>query len=245
MSRGDCGLRPLGELLDIPELAALPAGWLQDRSLLRGRRYGVATNAALAVARRVISQAGWSAAELTETWIFAGTSRGNAPEVYGHTAWRRPVSRFAASNTLPSEIPAAISIEVGIRGPWQLLSNACAAGLDALGMAHLALASGSAKRALVVAVELPLVPELLQTFHQSGLLSKTHRNDPYHRETSGLLPAEAVAAVTLEAAPAAAAMAELCGYWASSDAYHPLAVPADGHGLRACLEQMQRQFSRR
>lgn len=240
--RGGCGLRPLGELVSVPGLETLPSGWIPDRDLLRGRRYGVATNAALQVARRALAKTNWTPEELARTWIFAGTSRGNAMEVYGHTSWRRPVSRFAASNTLPSEIPAALSIELGIRGPWQLLSNACAAGLDALGMAHQALAAGACERALVVAVELPLVPELLRTFQQSGLLSKTHRNDPYHAETSGLLPAEAVAAVTLERTPRQPALAQLCGYWASSDAYHPLAVPADGHGLRDCLDQFIQAF---
>jgi 3-oxoacyl-[acyl-carrier-protein] synthase II len=231
--RGDCGLRPLGELVSVPGLETLPSGWIQDRALLKGRRYGVATN---------VAQTNWTPDEIASAWIFAGTSRGNAMEVYGHTAWRRPVGRFAASNTLPSEIPAAISIELGIQGPWQLLSNACAAGLDALGMAHLALASGACQRALVVAVELPLVPELLRTFQQSGLLSKNRLNDPYHPATSGLLPAEAAAAVTLEAKPRVSSLAKLCGYWASSDAYHPLAVPADGRGLRACLDQARAQF---
>lgn len=236
-----CGLRPLRELLGVPGLENLLAGWIPDRSLLLGRRYGVATNAALQVARRVVAQAGWTAEELREAWIFAGTSRGNAAESFGHADFRRPVARFAASNTLPSEIPSALSIELGIHGPWQLLSNACAAGLDALGMAHLAVASGAAPRALVVAVELPLVPELLRAFQQSGLLSQNNLNAPYHPETNGLQPAEAVAALTLEA-PSRPALAALRGYWAGSDAYHALAVPADGRGLRACWEKALRDL---
>lgn len=230
------GLRPLRELVSVPGLEDLLAGWIPDRRLLLGRRYGVATNAALHVARRAVAQAGWSSEELSDAWIFAGTSRGNAAESFGHTAFRRPVARFSASNSLPSEIPSALSIELGIRGPWQLLSNACAAGLDALGMAHLAVASGAAPRALVVAVELPLIPELLMSFQQSGLLSRNNLNAPYHRETNGLQPAEAVAALTLEP-PGRPAKAAMLGYWASSDAYHALAVPADGRGLRAAWNQ--------
>lgn len=230
------GLRPLRELVSVPGLEELLAGWIPDRSLLLGRRYGVATNAALHVARRAVAQAGWSAEELSDAWIFAGTSRGNAAESFGHTSFRRPVPRFSASNSLPSEIPSALSIELNIRGPWQLLSNACAAGLDALGMAHLAVVSGAAPRALVVAVELPLIPELLTSFQQSGLLSRNNLNAPYHSETNGLQPAEAVAALTLEP-PGRPAKAALLGYWASSDAYHALAVPADGRGLRAAWKQ--------
>jgi 3-oxoacyl-[acyl-carrier-protein] synthase II len=189
-----------------------------------------------------VAAAGWTEKECEEAWIFAGTSRGNAAELFGHTAFRRPVKRFAASNTLPSEIPAALSIELGARGPWQLLSNACAAGLDALGMAWQAVSSGMAPRALVVAVELPLIPELLQAFHDSGLLAKTSLNQPYHDLTNGLNPAEAVAAITLEPASDKPALAEMVGYWTSSDAHHSLSVPENGHGIRKCLEAAQAAF---
>ena len=240
---GQSGLRPLSELLPVNGLESLLAGWIADRTLLLGRRYGVATNAALQVARRAVAQANWTPEELSEAWIFAATSRGNAAESFGHTGFRRPAKRFAASNTLPSEIPAAISIELGIHGPWQLLSNACAAGLDALGMAHLAVASGAAPRALVVAVELPLIPELLLTFRHSGLLARDELNDPYHPKTNGLHPAEAVAAITLEAQPSTHnPLAEVLGYWASSDAYHALSVPEDGRGIRRCLDLAMKRF---
>lgn len=242
ISQGVTGLRPLAEHLPLQGLETLLAGWLRDRSILLGRHYGVATNAALNLGRRAVAQAGWTKDECESAWIFAGTSRGNAAELLGHTAFRRPVKRFAASNTLPSEIPAALSIELGMRGPWQLLSNACAAGLDALGLAWQAVSSGLAPRALVVGVELPLVPELLRSFQDSGLLARTTLNQPYHHLTDGLNPAEAVAAITLESTSDKPALAEMAGYWTSSDAYHTLSVPEDGHGIRACLEAAAATF---
>jgi hypothetical protein len=39
--------------------------------------------------------------------------------------------KLRASNSIHSEIAAAVSIELGVRGPWQLLSNGCSSGLDA------------------------------------------------------------------------------------------------------------------
>lgn len=241
---GATGLKPLSQLQVIPGLENLLAGWIPDRALLGGRRYGVASNAALHVARNAVAQAGWDSEQCSEAWIFAGTSRGNVAEAFGHTTFRRPAPKFSASNSLPSEIPAAISIELGMFGPWQLLSNACCAGLDALGLAHMAITSGATTRALVVAVELPLVPELLRSFQATGLLARDPRNDPYHPQTNGLLPAEAAVAITLEANPGQpdGPGTEMLGYWASSDAYHPLSVPADGRGIRACLDKALTKF---
>jgi 3-oxoacyl-[acyl-carrier-protein] synthase II len=144
---GRCGLR---------EHEGLLCGRIADRSLLKGRRYGAASNLAIQVARRAVQRAGWSAEEVQSSWLFAASSRGNAGEWLGQNAWRRPSSRFSASNTIHSEIAAAVSIDLGIRGPWQMQASGCSAGLDALGMAWMALKAGMCQRALVVAVDLPL-----------------------------------------------------------------------------------------
>ncbi|MBP7951037.1 MAG: hypothetical protein KA004_15400 [Verrucomicrobiales bacterium] len=235
LRQGRAGLRPLGDLMgtDSP-WAALPAGWIADRSLLQGRRYGAASNAAAAMAHRVVERARWSPEETAAAWIFAGSSRGNAMELLGKAGFRRPLRAFAASNAMHSEIGAAVSIELGIRGPWQVLANGCAAGLDALGMAWMAVASGSAPRALVVAVDLPLVPELLRGFQDSRLLSTNGVNDPFSVSTTGFLPAEAAVAVALERRDSSA-WCEVRGCTANSDAWHSLALPPDGRGIRDCL----------
>ena len=107
-----------------------------------------------------------------------------------------------------------------MKGPWQVVANGCAAGLDALGMAALAVALGWTRRALVVAVDLPLVPALLQDFATTGLLSANGVNDPYGAGTSGFFPGEGVAAVTIEEAGEAngRAWCHLDAYGANSDA---------------------------
>ena len=80
LTAGVHGLRPLGEL---PELAGafaeLPGGWISQRSLLAGNRYGPATNCALALASRVVADADLSASEVREAWLFVGSSRGMLP----------------------------------------------------------------------------------------------------------------------------------------------------------------------
>jgi 3-oxoacyl-[acyl-carrier-protein] synthase II len=232
---GKVGLRPLGELLgNSCAQAGLLGGWIADRGVLRGRRYGAATNAALHAARLVVEKAGWSAADRREAWIFAGSSRGNALELVGNGVGRRRVRAFAASNTMHSEIAAAASIELQIRGPWHVLASGCCAGLDALGMACQAVAGGAAPRALVIAADLPLAPEILQQFADSRLLSRNNVSDPYSPQTSGFLPGEGAAAVTLEAAPSVGGC-QATGYHVESDGYDALALPADGGGFARCL----------
>ena len=210
----------------------LLAGRIADRSLLKGRRYGAASNLGVQVARRAVARAGWGEAETRSAWLFAASSRGNAGELLGSHAWRRPSRRFSASNTLHSEIAAAISIELGIRGPWQMISNGCSAGLDALGFAWMAVQAGLTQRALVVAVDLPLYPELLHDFQDTRLLSTSGRNDPLSPHTSGFHPGEAGVALTLELGCQGPVVKR---YAANSDAYDSLVIPEDGAPLAELL----------
>jgi 3-oxoacyl-[acyl-carrier-protein] synthase II len=176
---------------------------------------------------------------IRESWLFAASSRGNAGEMLGGNAWRRPLRKFSASNTMHSEIAAAVSIELGIRGPWQMCSNGCSSGLDALGMAWMAVGSGLAPRAVVVAVDLPLVPQLLRDFRDTGLLSSNGVNDPFALEgsavTTGFLPGEAAVAVVIEREGRAAKLCRMEHYSANSDAYDALMIPEDGGGISDCV----------
>lgn len=237
---GRGGLMPLGTQAGLEAFAGLPAGLLPERALLRGRRYGAAGNAAVHLARAAVQRAGWSMPQTGEAWVFAASSRGNVGEEAGSNAWRRPIRRFSASNSMHSEIAAAVSIELGIRAPWQMISNGCSSGLDALGLAWMAVAGGLAPRALVVAVDLPFVPRLLRDFKDTGLLSHNGVNDPFALESpgsSGFLPGEAVVAVTLERKNAASGrpLCRLERYFANSDAYDALMIPPDGGGITDCV----------
>jgi 3-oxoacyl-(acyl-carrier-protein) synthase len=214
----------------------LTAGRIRDRSMMKGRRYGAASNLAVVAARRALERAGWAKGNLDDMWLFGASSRGNAGELLHAHEWRRGSKRFRASNTMHSEIAAAVSIELGMRGPWQMIANGCSAGLDALGMAWMALRCGLAKRALVVAVDLPLTPELLQDFWETRLLSRNGLNDPLGSKTDGFIPGEAAAAVTLEwdRGPC-----EVITYAANSDAHDSLVVPEDGARLAKLVSGMK------
>jgi 3-oxoacyl-[acyl-carrier-protein] synthase II len=219
----------------------LPASWIARRQLLVSRKWSPVSMAALHVAREAITEAGWAAGDLEDAVLFLGTSRGTAAGWIDPWPERRAFPLMAASNSLHSEPAAAVSIELGIRGPWQVQASGCAAGLDALGMAALWLNAGLARRALVLAVDLPLSPALLDSYAATGILSKNGLNDPYSPETSGILPAEAAAAVALETAAIPDAV-RLSGYLANSDAADPIGMPSGAPGLVELLRKARGQF---
>nr|WP_226895127.1 beta-ketoacyl synthase N-terminal-like domain-containing protein [Luteolibacter marinus] len=209
--------------------------------MLTHRKWAPATMAALHVAREAVAEAGWDDRELAEAVLFLGSSRGTADG--GVEAWpqRRAFPLMAASNSLHCEPAAAISIELGIHGPWQVQASGCAAGLDALGMASLWLQSGLAPRAIVVAVDLPLSPLLLGNYAATGILSKDGTNDPYSPSTTGIIPAEAAAALTLEAR-GRPGTPKLAGYHANADAANAIDMPPGAPGLVALLEAAVERF---
>lgn len=140
------------------------------------------------------------------------------------------------SNSMHGEGAAAVSIELGIGGAYQVISTGCSAGLDALGMAMMHLQCGMAQRALVVAVDLPLVASLMDSYHAAGILSRNGMNDPYHPQTGGIFPAEAAAAMALDLSDGSAGV-ELLGYRANSDAKDALSLSPETGQLTALLRQ--------
>ena len=240
---GESGLDMLGDF----GLPKKRGGWIADRKRMLHQRYGPASALAVDVAKRAVAARGWSRDDLADACVFAGSSRGNAAGWLDPWPGRKRRKIYAASNNLHSEIAAAVSIELGIRGATHLLSNGCASGLDALGMAMMHLRSGLAKRAIVVSVDLPLSPALLTSFAESGLLSANDVNDPYSPKTSGFFPAEAGVAILLEAGTKrpADAWCELAGYWTTSDAYDPIGAEPKGEGITRCLKAAAKAFSPR
>ena len=232
---GQVPFRKLGELLGNQSPHAMrPAAWIEPRSLLVSRKWSPATMAALHVARQAITAAGWSDDDLHDAALVVGTSRGNAAGWLGPWPGRRPFRLMAASNTIHSEPASAITIEFGITGPNHVLASGCAAGLDAIGIAMMMVRSGIASRALAVAVDLPLVPILLDNYAASGLLSREFDIDPYHPRSSGFVPAEGAAAMAIEWHDGN--FPRLLHYGCNADACDPVGIPADGGRTPALLE---------
>lgn len=228
--------RPLGDLLgdDSPH-AGMPGGWIENRRMLTHRKWSPVTMAALHAARQAVAEAGWGDEELRDAALVLGTSRGNAAGWLGPWPGRRGFPLMAASNTIHSEPATAISIEFGITGPNHVLASGCSAGLDALGIALMLIRSGQVQRALAVAVDLPLVPILLDNYRASGLLSASFEPDPYHPGSNGFVPAEGAAAMAIELG--GFPVPRLGGYACNADAVDPVGIPADGGGTTRLVQR--------
>ena len=227
ISHGETAIRPLGELLgNDSRHAALPGAWIEPRRLLTHRKWSPASMAALHVARQAVSAAGWDESQLANAALIVGTSRGNAAGWLGSWPGRRPFKLMAASNTIHSEPATAISIELGIFGPNHLVASGCSAGLDALGLAKILLDAGHAERALVVAVDLPLVPLLLDNYADSGLLGTSSPLNPFSSATDGFIPAEGAAAIALSTSEKGKTV--ITHFANNSDGADPVGIPKSG-----------------
>lgn len=239
IDEGKCAFQPIGELMEFSR-SDLPAAWIADRGLLRHRKWSPTTMAALHVARQAVAKAGWGAAECEDAVLLFGTSRGGAAGWLEPWPERRGFPLMAASNAMHGEGAAAVSIELGIKGAYQVISTGCSAGTDALGMAMLHLQAGLAKRALVVAADLPLVGALLRSYEATGILSKNGTNDPYGAGTTGIFPAEAAAAMAIECGDCGDV--KICGYLANSDAADPLGLSFASGQLVALMQKARQMY---
>ena len=243
IAAGRHALRPMAELFgEGSPYAGVNAAWIENRKIMLSRKWAPASMLSLHVAKQAVADAGLSAQDLADTAVIVGSSRGNAAGWVSEWPTRRPFKLMAASNSMHGELASVVSIELGIRGPWQVISSGCAASLDAMGMASMMIQQGMVKRAIVIGVELPLIPEVLQAYADTGVLASGVVNDPYSSNTSGLFPAEAGAALLLEAVTEQTSerlksRPRMTGYWCNSDADSPIGMPTDGSGLQACLKQ--------
>lgn len=262
ISAGKHALRPLAGLFgDGSKYADFNAGWIENRGLMVSRKWAPASMLSLHVARQAIVDAGLSGADLTSSAVIVGSSRGNVAGWVSDWPARRPFRLMAASNSMHGELASAVSIELGVRGPWQVISSGCAASLDAMGMAWMMLRQCIVRRVIVIGVELPLISEVLRAYERTGVLATGPVNDPYSPEAGGFFPGEAGAALVMESVDSvmesrravesaypgghvvgegnvedvAMSMIQMTGYWCNSDADSPIGMPNDGAGLRDCL----------
>lgn len=240
VNSGQTGIGDLSDLLgNQSPHSGLPGAWIRPREILTHRKWSPASMAALHVAKEAVKASGWSAGDLEEAALIIGTSRGNAAGWLGPWPGRRPFKLMAASNTIHSEPATAVSIELGLLGPCHVVASGCSAGLDALGLAKLLLDSGKVTRVLVVAVDLPLVPMLLENYRNSGLLAKSGRLDPFSKNTDGFIPAEGAAAIALSSVEKG--KVSLAHFSNNSDGADPVGVPKDGGRTHLLLERAVRE----
>ncbi len=141
-----------------------------------------------------------------------------------------------------------ISMELGLRGPSQTISNACASSAMAIGEGLRTIRRGDADVVVVGGSEALLTPPMMRGWQMMGTLARTDPADParsckpFSADRSGLVLAEGAVALILEDEErarrrGAPILAELAGYGSSSDATHLSKPDAAGQvrAMRAAL----------
>ena len=171
-----------------------------------------------------------------EAWL-AGSSGNPDPAGSGLAESGLAQSSLAESGLADPTTQLARAFSIG-PGPRLTLSAACASGLHALARAALALTSGEASRALVVAVEASAHPLFIASFQRLGVLApKNHGCRPFDRTRKGFIISEAAAALCLEFSPDKK-LVRLENYRIAADATHLTGSDPEAKSLGAILQQV-------
>ncbi|MGC4892543.1 beta-ketoacyl-[acyl-carrier-protein] synthase family protein [Micromonospora sp. DT31] len=160
---------------------------------------------------------------------------------------RAAVSPYLLTGILPNMPSARIAIAHGIRGYSSAVGTACASGAQAIADGVRLIGTGEADVVVCGASEAPLFPTFADTFGNARALARgwdepTEASRPFDKRRNGFVLAEGAALLVLERAGHAAARgvdgyAEVAGFGANTDAYHPTAPRPDGAGAAACMRR--------
>jgi 3-oxoacyl-[acyl-carrier-protein] synthase II len=172
--------------------------------------------------------------------IALGSALGGFPlaegqfEVFLEKGLKR-VDPYLATRTFIGGSTSQVSIEFGIKGHSNTIGGACAAGVDSIGYAFLAIRNSLADVMITGASEAPIAPLTIGSFSQVGALSTkngdpTRASRPFDKERDGFIMSEGGGVLILEdlgnaLRRDAPIYAEVLGYGTTNDAYsitHPL-----------------------
>ena len=141
--------------------------------------------------------------------------------------------------TLPNNVLCHLGIQTGFCGTHACIASHSTSGLLAIGEAVGALREGIADRAVAVAHDAPIEPQMLQGLSALGMLARDGVR-PFDAARDGCLLGEGAAALALEPTAAARArgapmLGEVLGTAASAEALGVVELDADGEGLARAM----------
>ena len=216
-----------------------------DRFLLLG----------LAAADRAIADAGLAVGENADPLRVAVvvSSGGGGFETFEHYSHARlergraAVSPFLLPGMLSNMATARIAIKHGARGFSSAIVTACAAGAQSVAEGFRLITGGEADVVICGGTESPLHPTIVAAFGNARALASGWQNPaeasrPFDKRRNGFVLGEGAGVFVLERADHARARgarvhAEVLGWGATTDAYHPTTPRPDGEGAADCMRQ--------
>ena len=143
--------------------------------------------------------------------------------------------------TLPNNVLGHIGIKYGLKGPNACITNHSVGGTLALIEAAEALRTGEADRAVAVAHDTPIEPQLVLYYHGLGLLASTSLR-PFDARHDGSLFGEGAGALVLETDASAASrnapvQGEILGGGYACEAQGLVSIRDDGDGVARAITE--------
>ncbi len=256
---GRSGVRTI-ENLDVGELATRFAAQVEDAAFFAQvpaktrRRVDRFVAMALAAAIQAVAQSALGAhADPNRRGVCVGTSAGpltttaESSVALHHGGSRELRRRFPYLATSGSTGAAAAEIArlVEARGPSLTVSSECASGANAIGVATAMLRAGVADVMVCGGSDATVTPLSMASMAVVGALSENndapaHACRPFDENRDGFVLGEGSAMLVLEThtharARGARVLAEVLGYGAATDTFHPTAPDPDGRGAIAAM----------
>ncbi|MDO5565962.1 MAG: beta-ketoacyl-ACP synthase II [Planctomycetia bacterium] len=263
LKEGRCGVGPITQFdaSRVPCKVAAecsdfrPADWLEHRVTQRTARF---TQLALVAAREAWQQANLperaQVPERVTVWIGNGIGGLEIDSESQRKLVEKGPSRMSAMTIpkmIPNEAAANIAMEFGIKGAVHTVVTACASGTDAIGHALDYLRLGKADMAVAGGTEATITEFGVGAFCALKALATAHNDNPekasrpFDKDRDGFVMGEGAAILVMESLEHAVArnapiLGEICGYGATSDAWHLTAPDPEGIGaanaVRLALE---------
>lgn len=242
------GTKVAGQIRDFE-----PSDFLSQKEISASAR---CVQFALASARMALDDARLSlkTADTSRVGVFIGSSAGTIEymaenhAVFLEKGVRRVHPLFPALS-YPGVVATQLAISFGIRGPVMSISSACTSATDAIGVAWMQIQAGLIDRAIVGGTEAPICPFLYSAFDRLGVMSRevepSRASRPFAADRDGFIISEGAGVCIIEALDAALERgasigADLTGYGATSDGFHPFSpLPTGEEGERAIRQAME------
>ncbi|MGC8718760.1 MAG: beta-ketoacyl-[acyl-carrier-protein] synthase family protein [Thermodesulforhabdaceae bacterium] len=161
----------------------------------------------------------------------------------------RKVSPFCVINAAGNPAAGEVARIFNAKGPQYFLQEACAAGTKAIGLASKLIKADVIDMAIVVGADAGITPTLMASLANLGAIADPKWNDvpekasrPFDKLRSGFVPSEGAGCVIIEAFEhavkrGATPLAEVAGFGATCDAYHPVSPEPSAESIVKCMRK--------
>jgi 3-oxoacyl-[acyl-carrier-protein] synthase II len=156
------------------------------------------------------------------------------------------VPPFLILNATPNSAASVIAIRFKAKGPHHLVTEACASGTNAIGLAFRCVQRGEADVMIAGGTEASITPSMMASLDLLGALTSKRNGEPakasrpFDADRDGLVTSEGSGVLVLEELGAALKRGakiygEIIGFGNNCDAYHYTSPTPDGAGPAECM----------